>query len=192
MKILKYLLVLLVALVVTFFAFGIFMPSVDYSYEIRANKSLKEAWAVSQDESKFGKWLNGFKSTELISGEKFEVGAKSRIIVNPGEEQEDFEMIETIEAVKEFDYVKMKYVSDMMDFDHEFSFEESGEGTVVKSESTVMGKGIIMRSLFAVMETFGGTFKKQEGSNMEALKKVIEENTTDYFATDSVNKVEDN
>jgi hypothetical protein len=31
------------------------------------------------------------------------------------------------------------------------------------------------------MEIFGGAFQKQEVKNIEALKKVINENTTDYF-----------
>jgi len=48
-----------------------------------------------------------------------------------------------------------------------------------------------MRSMFAIMETLTGSFTKQETKNIEALKNVIEENTTNYYqATDMIeNKV---
>ena len=45
----------------------------------------------------------------------------------------------------------------------------------------MIGKNIITKSMFAIMETFTGSFQKQEEKNMEALKKVINENITDYF-----------
>jgi hypothetical protein len=35
--------------------------------------------------------------------------------------------------------------------------------------------------MFALMEIFGGAFQAQEVKNIEALKRVIEENTTDYY-----------
>ena len=34
--------------------------------------------------------------------------------------------------------------------------------------------------MFAIMETLGGAFSKQEQKNMDALKKLINENTDDY------------
>ena len=35
--------------------------------------------------------------------------------------------------------------------------------------------------MFGMMQTLGGAFDKQEAKNMEALKTLIESNTTDYF-----------
>jgi hypothetical protein len=37
------------------------------------------------------------------------------------------------------------------------------------------------KSMFAVMEILVGGFTKQEARNIDALKKVIEENDTDYY-----------
>ena len=36
-------------------------------------------------------------------------------------------------------------------------------------------------NIFVLMEKMGGAFTKQEAKNQSALKKVIEENTTDYY-----------
>ena len=180
MKILKYLLFVIIGLVIVFFAVGLLMPTVHYGYEITVDKPLKEAWAVSQDESKFDQWLKGFKSINLISGEPGKVGSKYKVVVNPGEGQNDFEMVETVVSVKEFEHIEMHFDSDMMQFEQKAFHSELNGKTVLRTENTVRGKSLPMRSMFALMELFGGAFEKQEGMNMEALKKVIEENTTDY------------
>jgi len=186
MKVLKYILFVIIGLVLLFFLIGLIKPAVNYGHEITVNKSIEEAWAVSQDESKYPQWLEGFKSMELISGEKYKAGSKYRVIVNPGEGQEDFEMIETLVAIKEFDHVDMHFDSEMMDFEQIISFKENDGKTTVKTDSKVLGKNIFLRSMFAVSEMLSGGFTKQETKNIEALKKVIEENTTDYYpATDA-------
>jgi len=125
MKILKYLLYLIAFLIIAFVAVGFIHPTVNYGHEITVNKSIKEAWAVQQDASKFGQWLEGFKSIDLIEGEAGTLGSKYKVVVQP-EGQPDFVMTETVTSVKEFDHCA------------------------------------------------------QEVKNIEALKKVIEENTTDY------------
>ena len=181
MKFLKYVLYIILGLVLLFFAIGLLKPSVAYGHEITVNKSAKETWAIAQDESKFPQWLEGFKSIERISGEHGEVGSTYKVIVDPGNGQPDFEMIETIVSIKEFDHIEMNFVSDMMDFNQIVTHKESNGKTTVKTESTVNGKGIMMRAMFAIMETLGGNFTAQETKNIEALKKVIEENTTDYY-----------
>jgi hypothetical protein len=186
MKILKYVIYVLLALLVIFFAFGLLKPTISYGHEISTSKSVKEAWAVTQDESKYSQWLEGFKSIELIEGEKGAVGSKYKVIVNPGEGQPEFEMIETVISLVDNDHVNLHFDSDMMDFDQVISVRESDGKTYVKTESTVGAKGIMMKSMFAMMETLGGTFQSQEEKNINALKKVIDENTTDYFPAPAI------
>ena len=181
MKILKYILIAILILVVIFFAFGIFQPSVSYGHEISVNKPIEEAWAVSQDETKYPLWLEGFQSMELLEGEPFQVGSKYKVIVNPGDGQPEFEMIETIVSIKDFDHVEMHFDSEFMDFEQVISVAESNGQTTLKTDSKVIGKNLMMRSMFAVMETLGGLFTAQETKNLENLKIVIEENTTDYY-----------
>jgi len=191
MKILKLLAGLILFLVIVFFAVGFVKPNVSYGYEIEVNKSVKEAWAVHQDESKLNEWLDGFKSIELISGKKGEVGSQYKVIVNPGEGQPDFEMIETITDFKEYEFVDLDFDSDMMVFEQRTTFSENGSNTKVRTESKVKGKGAIMKSMFALMEIFGSSFQGQEAKNVEALKKVIEENTTDYYPVPTMKSVQD-
>lgn len=181
MKILKYILFAILAIIILFFGLGLLKSSVSYGHEITVDKPLKEAWAVTQDASKYGEWLDGFKSMELIEGEEQAVGAKYKVVVSPGDGQPDFEMIETVEAIKEFEQVDLSFDSDMMDFEQSLIFSENEGKTSVKTVSKVLGKGVMMRSMFAWMEMLAGSFTKQETKNMEALKKLIEANTTDYY-----------
>ena len=83
--------------------------------------------------------------------------------------------------IREFDHIDLHFDSDMMDFNQRMSFTEADGKTTVKTESEVKGKTMAMRSIFAIMEIFGGGFTKQETRNIEALKTVIEENTTEYY-----------
>jgi len=173
MKILKYILFAIIGLILIFFLIGLIKPVTKYGHTITVNKSIGEAWEVSKDETKFAQWLDGFKSIELISGERDAVGSKSKVIVNPGEGQDDFEMTQTLISIKEFDHVEMHFDSDFMDFEQIISFKENDGTTTVKTDSKVIGKNLMSRSIFAIMEMFGG-FTKQETKNIEALKKVIE------------------
>lgn len=188
MKILKYLVFAILVFVLIFIIIGFLKPSIHYGHEFTADKSLKESWAVHQDESKYAQWLKGFKSIDLISGEAGNIDSKYKVVVNPGDGQPDFEMIETILSKKEFDHIRLNFDSDMMVFYQTTSFSEKDGKTTIKTDSEVSGKGIMMRSMFAVMEMFGGAFTSQEVENMEALKKVIEQNTTDYYPVPVVNK----
>jgi len=181
MKILKYILIAIGLLIVIFLLIGFLNPSVHYGYTITVDKPIEEAWAVSEDASKYDQWLEGFQSMELISGERGQVGSKYKVIVHPGDGKEAFEMIETVVSREINDHISMDFASDMMDFKQTISFSESEGTTTVATDSEVMAKGIFMRAMFAMMESMGGGFTKQEGKNMEALKVLIEENTTDYF-----------
>lgn len=181
MKILKYVLYAILALIVLYLLLGFIKPEVGYGAEIVVDKPVEEAWAVSQDETKYPEWLEGFKSMELLSGDKFQEGSTYKIIVNPGDGQQDFEMIETLKSIKENESIEMEFDADGMNFYQTMSFNEADGKTTIKTDSKVVDKGMMMRSMFAMMEMFGGGFTKQEVKNMEALKKLINENTTDYF-----------
>ncbi|NNF01709.1 MAG: SRPBCC family protein [Bacteroidia bacterium] len=181
MKFIKYFFITIFALIVLFFAMGFIQPVVEYGHTIKVDKPIEEAWAVSEDIDKYDQWLDGFKSMELISGEHGEVGSKYKIIVNPGEGQEDFEMIETVVSKKEFDHIEMHFDNEAMDFYQKISYSENDGTTTISTDSKVDGKSLTMRSMFAWMELLMNAFEKQEAKNMEALKVLIEENTTDYY-----------
>jgi carbon monoxide dehydrogenase subunit G len=181
MKILKYILFTILALIILFLLVGLIHPEVGYGAEITVDKPVEEAWAVLQDDDKYADWLEGFKSEEMLTGEKGEVGSTSKVIVNPGDGQEDFEMIQTLKSIEEFEHVEMEFDSEMMDFHQRITLVEADGQTTIKTDSKVMGKGMMMKSMFALMEMLGSSFTKQEVKNMNSLKELINNNTTDYY-----------
>jgi len=174
MKFLRTFLIVIASLALVFASYGYFKKSVNYGAEISVNKPISEVWDLHKDHTKFDQWLEGFKSIEHLTGEKDAIGSTYKVIVNPGEGQDDFEMIETVVGFKENEYVDLHFDSDMMVFEQKTSFKESGGQTIVTTESKASGKGIAMRAMFGAMEMFAGSFAKQEQKNLDALKKMIE------------------
>jgi hypothetical protein len=123
---------------------------------------------------------------ELMEGDSGSVGSKYRVVVTPGEGQPDFEMMETIVSVQANDHIRLSFDSEMMVFEQTMSFSDTETVVVIKTESVVKGKSLTLRSMFALMELLGGQFTKQEAENLEALKGVIESNTTDYFPVEVI------
>ncbi len=180
MVILKYIIYIILTFVFLFILAGLLTSTIHYGHEVTINKPIREVWAVHQDPTKLGKWIKGFESIDLINGAQGEIRSTYKVLVNPGEGQLIFEMIQTIDSKKEFDHIGLSFDSEMMVFDQKTTFLEVDGKTVLKTQSEVSGKGIIMRSMFAVMDLFSNSFKKQEVENIENLKKLIEANTTIY------------
>lgn len=151
-------------------------PSVSYENEIVVNKPANESWAVMSDESNLPKWIEGFKRTELVSGMENTVGVVSKVYVE--ENGEEMMMEETITAVKPNEHMAMTFTMDFMDMDYEMLFKEKDGKTTISSKSTTMGNGIFAKSLISFMS---GSMKEQEDKNLNNLKKIIEENTKNYF-----------
>lgn len=135
MKLLKIIVIAIALIVAGFFAMGIVFSEVKYGHTITVSKPINEAWAISQDESKFQLWLEGFQSIELIEGEMFEVGSKYRVIVNPGEGQPEFEMIETLVALNPPNSITMHFDSEMMFFEQTMAFVQDGTQVKISTDS---------------------------------------------------------
>ena len=180
MKFVKYFFVLLLSLILLFVAKGFLTPSISYSSEITVEKPLKEAWAVMSDESKTSLWLEGIIDSELVSGQKGEIGSVTKYTFsNKGQETYIYETLKSIEEEK---YVDIDFVIEgvkTMDYRMDFSFLDGK--TVIKSSTTTTGDGMLMRSMLSFMQN---SMLEQEEKNMNNLKKVIDQNTTDYFFND--------
>lgn len=180
MKILKYFGYYTLFMAFIYFGIGVFVPSVHYGHKIIVDKPIKEAWAIAQDDSKYPQWISGFKSITHISGELGQMRSKYKTVVNLSFNQEDLEMIKTIVSIEEFDHVSLSFDSEIMTFEQIMRFSETNSKTTIQTESKVIGKSVITHPMFAIMELLGGAFTEQETINIEALKKVIEENNTNY------------
>jgi len=176
MKILKYALGIIALLVLVFILIGAFSSEVAYDSEITVDKSLAESWAVSQDEEKAADWLEGLQKMEHVSGTPGTVGAVSDVyFVDQGQEMV---IRETITEIVPNESISMIFTSDFMDMDYTLRMAEVDGKTKISSSTTAVGNGMFSKSLMALMS---GTFSTQEETNLTNLKRIIEENTKDYF-----------
>lgn len=176
MKYLKYLLYAIGVLALIFFGMGILKPSISYESEVSFNKPIEEAWAVMSDETRITEWLKEIKRIEPKSGTPHTVGAVSEIYVD--QNGEEMMMEETITALKTNEQIAMTFTMDFMSMDYEMILSERAGKTHILTKSKTVGNGIFAKSLLAFMS---GSMKEQEDINLNNLKKVIEENTKNYF-----------
>lgn len=187
MKYLKYILGIIVVLLLIVLIRGFLTPSISYDSQITVNKSIEESWAVMNDASKIDQWLKGITKMEHVSGTKGAVGAVTNYTFN--DNGQESLITETITAISPNEYVTMDFVMEgVMDMNYRMDFSESGGSTTVKSSTTVKGIGILMQSMIPFMK---GTMQEQEDENMNNLKVVINNNTTDYFPKPEVQESEE-
>ena len=177
MKYLKYLLGIIALLALLFIAKGFLTPTISYGSEIIVDKSIKEAWAVMNDESKTSQWLKGITNIEHISGEKGTVGAVTRYTFN--ENGQESTVLETIKSIKPNEHIAMDFeMKGVMNMDYKIDFIDKDGKTLIKSSTITKGIGMFMRSMLSFMK---GSMQTQEDENMNNLKKLIDENMTNYF-----------
>ncbi|WP_369999998.1 SRPBCC family protein [Winogradskyella sp.] len=183
MKILKYIAIVIAILILGFLLLGLLKPEVSYDSEIVVNKPLTEAWAVTQDEAKMADWLPGFQKVEHVSGTPGEVGAVSDVyFITDGEEMV---IRETITKIVPNETIEMTFTSDFMDMDYKLNMTQMDGKTKITSNTTTVGNGILAKSMMALA---GSSIKAQEETNLENLKKAIEQNTKDYFPVEQTMK----
>lgn len=177
MKYLKYILGLIALLAVLFIGSGFLRPSISYGSEIVVDKPVKEAWAVMSDESKTAQWLKGITKIEHVSGEKNTVGAVTKYTFS--EDGQESTIVETIKSIRPNEQIVMRFMMEgVMEMDYKVDYDAKNGKTHIKSSTTTKGIGLFMRSMLSFMK---GSMQAQEDENMANLKKLIEENTTNYF-----------
>ncbi len=179
MKFLKYFLILLLLLVLFFFGKGMLTPTIDYDCSIMVDKPATECWMVMSDTSKSSQWIKGFIKTELVSGTVNTVGAVSNVYI---EDQGQESIIqETITTFKPNQHMGMSFTMDFMNMEYDIMFEDNGDKTKISTTTKTSGNGLFSKSIISFM---GGSMVDQENENLQNLKKLIEENTTDYFKSE--------
>ena len=191
MKFLRIILILIAILTLVIVARGLLTPSVEYTSEISVDKSVKEAWAVMNDESKIHDWLEGITNMKHVSGERGYVGAVTEYTFTQNGQEST--VLETIKSIKPNEQIQMDFdAPGAMDMAYQVDFSEEGGKTYIKSSTTVTGQGFIMKCLIPWIK---GSMISQEDTNMANLQQLINNNVTNYFAepikAESVIEVED-
>lgn len=182
MRILKFILLALLVLLLIVAIRGLLTPSISYTSTVSVDKSVEEAWAVMNDESKTNEWLKGITKVEHMSGEKGKVGAVTKYTFD--DDGRESEIVETMKTIVPNSQVAMDFLMEgVMTMDYKMDLVQEGTKTNITSSTTTKGLGLMMKAMIPFMKA---TMQAQEDENMGNLKKVIEANTTRYFDTEEV------
>lgn len=179
-RILKFILGFFLTVLILFYALGMFKSTVEYGSVIEINKPLKETWAVFMDDAKMDQWLEGMQDMKLVEGKMNETGSKYTFKFN--EDGNLVDMKQTLTKVVPNERFEMTLASEgMMSTDMVVTFEEKDANTtILNSHSVAQGEGMFMRSMFALMG-MAGAFDKSDAEIYGKFKKLVEENTDNYF-----------
>ncbi len=168
-KILLAVLLLIGVLIVIFLSPSVLRPTLTHETKVTIGKPLEGVWDKFSDPGNMGKWLDGFKSIETISGEPETVGSRHRIVI-----EKDGRRFEAIETVKEF--VPQKRVAfeldgDIMTNDVIITVDGRGNATEIIQAETIKPKGFLYKAMMYRMQS---SMQEQSETNLTNLKKFIE------------------
>lgn len=169
MKVLKYIVIAVLALFATFFMVGMLNPTFDYSSSIEVKAPVEKSWQVFMDESRLVDWIEGFESITPINETEDLVGSTYQIVFNQNDES-----ITMIETVTDYE-VNSKYALLVENEDIATQsvvyFERNEDKTIIRSVNTVNPKGLMNQSVFYL---FKSVFQNHSDKNYENLKRIIE------------------
>ena len=154
-----------------------------YTVSIEIAKPLEEVAQLLADPAHLSKWLRGMVLHEPISGVHGQVGTKSRVVMEMG--QQKFEATETITRREPADLERIPKGS-VVHFEREIVTEgmwnaarerltEADPNTTLwESENEYRFSGLLMRLMGFLMP---GTFRKQSLQHMQDFKAFAEHGT---------------
>jgi hypothetical protein len=169
MRFVKFTLIGLLGITLTFISLGFFHSSFQFENQIEVDASIEKSYASFVNDSLKPEWLEGYLGKEVLSGKRMVPGA--RFLVKFKEAEESVELIEVLKDAQ----LNEKYIFDMQtdvfDGTIEVYFEGDGQKTVLKIFTTIKGSNIFYRSMFYLLK---GALQKQSQTNYNLLKVVIE------------------
>lgn len=143
-----------------------------YTVETDINVPIDRVIELFDNEENLKKWMMGLESTEHLSGEKGQVGAKTKMIFNWGKRKS--EMIETITSKDLPDDLSGTYEMNGTLNIQKNSFQKLNEhSTRWVSHAEFQFSGLGMKIMAALMP---GLFKKQSRKFADSFKEFAESN----------------
>lgn len=169
-KILYILLGLIIVLGLAVFIIAKMNPTFSDTVSVEVNAPVNKTWAIFDDDDSLGKWLEGFKSAELVEGEHKTVGSKYNMTFE--HDGKEFSMVETITAFEPEEKFGFALDNDFANFDVLVSFSETDGTTTITEEMTGGAKSMIGKAMMAMTTT---RMHEDKTKMYERLADLIEE-----------------
>lgn len=155
-----------------FLLLGVFVPKVSYSTEVVVNKPVDETWDAFMNQDLMSKWLEGLQSIKVIKGDATTPGSTYEVKVI--QQDQEIVMTETLTDYKEKELYAFTLDGNGMTSTQEVKFEPEGTNqTKVTVNSVAEGKGVFMKSIFALSKSM---LQTNSDKTYNSFKKVVEKN----------------
>jgi uncharacterized membrane protein len=134
---------------------------------------LEHSYEVFMNDENMPKWLKGFKSAELISGEKGAVGSTYKMLFEEG--GKELEFTEEVIGITDNESYEFSMSSEMFESRTKVSFAVEDGKTRLTSRSELTPKGMMMKMVMPMMK---GEIAKRQEADYERLKELIESTPT--------------
>ncbi|MDJ0657033.1 MAG: SRPBCC family protein [Xanthomonadales bacterium] len=168
---LAWLLAIVVLLAGAFVLVGVFKPRVDYQIEVHVSADRPTVFAVYNNPERMGDWVEGFLGMENLSGQPNEVGSRWRLSFEH-DRGGVMEVEEKVIAFRQDELFAFTADSDFATMDSRTRFEDAGNGTVIRVDAELEGKGLIWRSMAVLSASM---IRDRTERDLLRLKKLIEE-----------------
>lgn len=137
---------------------------------IEIDRSPEQVWAAFNDVSRMDQWVTGFRSAELIEGERGAVGSKSRLVFE--EDGNTFELIETVTALEPRKSLGLSVYHESMTTQLDYAFAPTDQGfTLVTISNRTRGNNLFWSVMLGLMQS---TIKERHDEDLAAFKKMVE------------------
>lgn len=170
MKIIKWTMGIMSALVIAFFSIGVFNPSFNYHCNTIINASAETTWNIFSDPDQMSNWFTDFKSMTITKGLSGAVGSEYDLVfIISGEEMLMHKIITSVESNKSMTF---EIMNDDIRTVTTVSLAEKDGITTLLAENSVNPKGMVNKSVFYVFKSY---FQKQSDDQYAKLKSLIED-----------------
>jgi|ETNmetMinimDraft_23_1059889.scaffolds.fasta_scaffold36865_2 hypothetical protein len=169
MRFVKFTLLGLIGITLTFISLGFFHSNFQYENQIEVDASVEKSYATFINDSLASQWLIGYVGNEVLSGAPLRPG--SRFLMKFEQEGQTTEMIEELKEIKENEKFIFDLETSFFTRTVEVYFEGNNEKSTITAYSTMTGSNILYQSMLYILKS---GLQKQSQTNYDLLKELIE------------------
>lgn len=167
MRVLKIIIISLIALVVFFFTIGAVFPSFEYTNKVTINAPKEACWEMLTNPTTLHRWMAGLDTYKLIEGEHLKAGGEYAMVIMEGTEK--MEMTQKIEGVNAPSSIHFILTNDVLTSDYTYSLEEIDGKTTLLAKYKITGNSTIWSSVLRLSKSYMSGENQKQLNNLKAL-----------------------
>jgi len=151
LKFIKPIIILCLAVVLSFFTLGLINPSVTVEDKIEVNAMISEAFASVIEPTTINKWFPQITNIKHFEGLPYTKGSVEKCILQLEDEQIEIEA--QIEEINPYKSSIVSFQNHKFKGSVEMFFNQTGKNTLVTYKISIEGNNIFYRALFALSKS---------------------------------------